>query len=172
MHVKAACEMDDLADRVVLMNDDFFILKPVDRIPAMHRGPVESAHPAQKAGGGSPWRKGIMEAARILRSWGIEEPLSYELHVPMEIERRTMVDVLDRALRQTNSMDIQQRTLYGNAAAIGGTRQTTDLKIGGNGSRKWAEGALFVSTTNKSFHRGQIGQKIRQRFGQPSPYES
>lgn len=174
MHVKTACEQPDLADRFILMNDDFFILKPMQRIPVFHLGPTEQAHPlqvpTQRRRRANPWRRGIWETTRLLQSWGIPDPVSYELHIPMEIDRDIMCSTLNRALSESSSMDIQQRTLYGNVAGIGGDRLNTDVKVGGTGVRSLPP--MFVSTSNRSFYRGHVGQQIRRLFPNRSPYES
>ena len=38
--LRAACEHPEVSDEFVYMNDDFFVMQPLDELPVMHRGTV------------------------------------------------------------------------------------------------------------------------------------
>src|SRR5690606_40360720 len=72
-----ACTHDDVADEVIYMNDDFFILRPLDRIPHLHMGPVENrvryydTKYERRVNGAGRYRDGMVQTADLLRSWEI-----------------------------------------------------------------------------------------------------
>jgi hypothetical protein len=156
-----------------LFNDDFFVLDPhPEPIPLYHRGPVADLDTRYD-------RAGLPVADDYIRSeqatgtlleqqWAVPNPLSYSLHVPMPIQRRLCISILP-AIPQ----GIRFRTFYGNLAAdehpAGGympdvkVRRTDEYPSGLN---------PFVSTYEKSFTHGVIGDHIRGLFPDPSPYEA
>ncbi len=174
-NVLAACQVNEISDRFILMNDDFFILTPTGLPPPAHRGPIATAHPnparrrrTRGRQNGSPWKQGIWDTAALLKRWGVARPLSYELHMPMVVDRAVMADVLTRAIASNASVNLMQRSLYGNVARIGG-EQRSDVKIAP--SKRDLPDPTFVSTNNRAFYRGWIGQVIKRRFATPSEYE-
>src|SRR5690606_31556781 len=120
-NLRAAAEHPGVADVFLLMNDDFFVMKPVPRMPVLHRGPVDrvEAYYASRARG--LYLRGRRETRDLLASLGHHRPLSYELHVPMPMRKSRVLEVLDigRDLEV-----LHKRTLYGNLYGIGG-RQIT-----------------------------------------------
>jgi hypothetical protein len=155
-----AC-LDEVSDEFVLMNDDFFIMHPMARIPVLHRDTT-----GRGGGSGGLYQQARDAVRSILAEEGITEPVSYELHVPF-VYNRTL---LQETLRRAEGWQIAgfQRTLYGNLNAIGGTFMD-DCKI----SRKQDVDDLpFLSTNDNSFRGAQVGRIIRDRFPDPSPYES
>lgn len=47
--ITTACKDSRISEEFVLMNDDFFITKPIDALPTLHRGTI-SEHAAYRAG--------------------------------------------------------------------------------------------------------------------------
>jgi len=174
-NVLKACTTEDITDQFILMNDDFFVVQKTGPPAPAHRGPIGAAHrrrpPSRRRRSqqGAPWLQGIWDTAELLKRWGIIDPLSYELHMPLVVERAGMAELLTRALQEGASVNLQQRTLYGNAHHIGGD-VTTDVKVA-PGAHTLPPGP-FVSTNNRSFARGWVGQHIRKRFATPGPYEA
>lgn len=94
--VRRACEHPDVSDVFLLCNDDFFIMEPQSAgMPVLHRGPVRQveAYYASRASG--QYLRGMRETRDLLVSLGVEEPLSYELHVPMPVDKLNMLAALD-----------------------------------------------------------------------------
>lgn len=116
---KLACENKELSENFILFNDDFFIMKPTDRIDPAYRDTLEEH---LKSLGDSLY-------ARMLR--GIDEELknrklttySYELHIPFIFNKKKLLKLLN------NNPDLRcTRTMYGNTYKIGGERRS-DVKI-------------------------------------------
>lgn len=141
-----------VSEEFILMNDDFYILQPLEKIPTLYR---------------ETWDVPVIRDAknsvvRLLEKHGITDPVSYELHAPMVFNR----DLLQQTFETAKGVFIAgyQRTLYGNLNRIGGIA-VPDVK-----GRTIPEGAMFVSTSEHTF-QGAVGQQLRNLFPDPSPYE-
>lgn len=164
--LRTACEHPDISDPFVYANDDFFIMRPIERVPVLHRGPVRDveAYYATRANG--KYVRGMRETRELMEALGIADPLSYELHVPLPVHKAGML----RALQTGAHLKVlHKRTLYGNLNRIGGT-QIRDVKVihGGGG---FPTRGTFLSTMEVSW-RGRAGQFIRAKFPLPSRYEA
>jgi hypothetical protein len=162
-NLRLACEHID-ADRFVIMNDDFFTMRPVRRFPSRTRGPLVD-HIAKVRP--SDWRKGLTAALRFLEAHGITDPLSYEAHIPVEMDRDKLAHVLDLAAGP--KVPPQWRTIYGNWWHVPAVHRI-DCKIRGRRS-PWDETDPFVSTDDSTFRSHPVGAAIRAAFPDPSPYE-
>ena len=104
-----------------------------------------------------------MKTLAALKADG-KDRLDYAMHVPMLINRKKGLEVLQRFPSVP-----MFRSLYGNYWSIGGTL-TNDVKITDNETvpgKDWR----FVSTSDGSFENGCVGDYIRQTFKNPSRYE-
>lgn len=158
----AACRAG-VAERFAYFNDDFFVMEPVETLPVLHRGPLEQVawrHTTLSYG------RSMADLARWLRLRGYDEPLCYELHVPMELERDRLVEVLALPVPRP-ARDAHKRSLYGNWWRIGGER-ADDCKVFGSSVVRERP---FLSTSDSSFTSAEVGRLIRARFPEPSPYE-
>lgn len=162
-----ACMDDRLSDDVVLMNDDFFVMTQVPGdLPTMHRGPVPLVARTYPHG---RYRQGMTETAALLEELGVEEPVSYELHVPMIVNRAAMVETL-RVGVESGIDCLHKRTLYGNLMQLGG-RLAEDVKVHNAKQVGWSW-YPFLSTSDSSFARLPVGQFIRDAFPEPSEFEA
>jgi hypothetical protein len=151
--------LDDVSDEFVLMNDDFFIMEPFERIPVLHRGPIGESNRS------SGYQKARNSVKAFLVEQGVAEPLSYELHIPFVYNRHLLKEALDRA--EGRLVAGYQRTLYGNLHRIGGEFMD-DCKVTSNSQNL---DTPFLSTNESSFRSGNAGKLIREQFAEPSPYE-
>ncbi|WP_138906121.1 hypothetical protein [Streptomyces chryseus] len=166
--VRAACQHPGVSDAFLLANDDMFVMHPLpDGMPVLHRGPVKAveAHYAARASG--QYLRGMRETRALLESRGHPEPLSYELHVPMPVQKTAMLAALEEA-RHLDA--VHKRTLYGNLAGLGG-EEIQDVKILHRAPHGYGPNSRFLSTMPDSFTAGHVGQFIRRAFPRPSPYE-
>lgn len=163
--LRAACAEVGV-DNFVLFNDDFFVMEQVATVPIWHRGPLadEIARIAARYSN-STWCNLHRATLRKLRGLGYTTPLSYELHVPMIVNRHLMGAALDSAAGTL----LAKRTWYGNLAEIAGVYRPDDPKV--KGPRARLIGGPFVSTNDASFKQSPAGRDIRARFTEPSPYE-
>ncbi|NGO66805.1 hypothetical protein [Streptomyces boncukensis] len=166
--VRTACMTAGVSDQFLLCNDDFFVMRPQDQgMPVLHRGPVSAVETYYEGRASGRYLRGLRETRDLLVSLGHEDPLSYELHVPLPVEKEAMLKALGIAKR----LDVvHKRTLYGNLAGIGGD-EIRDVKILKRGP-KFDRASPFLSTMPDSFENGFVGQHIRQAFPRRGRYEA
>ncbi|MET8609824.1 hypothetical protein [Streptomyces misionensis] len=165
--MRYACTNPEISDPFLWANDDMFVMEPVDAMPVLHRGPVREVerHYAERASG--MYLRGMRETRALLAEYGHEDPLSYELHVPMLIGKQGMLGALEAGQR----LDVlHKRTAYGVLNRIGGA-QIRDVKVMHRGPR-FDRSTPFLSTMPDSFDNGEVGRVIRSRFPAPSAYET
>jgi hypothetical protein len=162
-NLRAACQHPDVSDRFVYMNDDFFVMRPHDELPVMHRGPL-----ADLVTSGimtTAYTRAMRNTLAVLQERGIAEPLMYDLHAPVLVDKVGMLTALD--LCRIPAM--QERTLYGNLNRIGGElRHNHKVRRAQRGWESWS----FLSTNETTFRTLPVGKHIRAAFGDPSPYET
>lgn len=166
-NLRAACEHPDVSQRFSLFNDDFYVMEPIRQIPRLHRGPVVGLmgpsrpnHKLRQNG----YLSGMWDTFDLLERMGHDAPLSYELHVPMSVDKSKMLATLDAGAHVDA---LHKRTLYGNMHRHGG-RQVEDAKV--HNRKLPATAKTFLSTSPSSF-LGQTGDLLRERFPTPSEYE-
>lgn len=165
--VRAACEHPEISDPFILMNDDFFTMRPVEQVPVLHRGRVADVEHYYASRASGSYLQGMRETRARLAELGHPDPLSYELHVPLTVAKAGMLD----ALAAGRDLDvIHKRTMYGNLAGLGG-QQAEDVKICHRGP-KFDQAATFLSTMPDAFANGMVGGLIRRRFPRACPYET
>lgn len=167
--VRAACEHPDVSEQFVLSNDDMFLMHPQSGgMPVLHRGLVRDVEAHHAALGSGTYLRGMRETAALLADLGYPHPLSYELHVPMPVDKAGMLEALELG-RHVDAL--HKRTLYGTLAEIGG-QQIEDVKILHRAPTGYGPDSLFLSTMPDAFTNGRVGQFIRDAFPEPSPYET
>lgn len=166
--LRTACEHPSVSDPFLLFNDDFYILRPIDEIPVLHRGPVAAVlrQYRERWGGTSQYSKGMAQTLALLKRLGHARPLSYEVHVPLTIHKAAMLKALEIG-EASGIRVLHKRTLYGNLAHVGG-RLIGDCKISKRQARTPIKGPWLSSSdgTFEGFERF-----LRSRFRESSPYE-
>ncbi|MFJ7489678.1 hypothetical protein ACIQZB_00205 [Streptomyces sp. NPDC097727] len=167
--VRAAIDHPDITDRFMLCNDDFFVMKPQPaELPVYHRGPVRDVEAYYATRGNGAYLRGLRETRDLLVGLGHPDPLSYELHVPLPVDKAGML----AALEAGRHLDVlHKRTAYGVMAGIGGDYMA-DVKILRRGPRAFDTSAPFLSTMPDSFAHGHVGLHIRRAFPEPCRYET
>ena len=116
---KLACENKDLSDNFILFNDDFFVMKPVEKLETLHRGLLEDH---LKVLGKGPYANMLAGIDKELKKRG-KSTYSYELHIPFIFNKKKLLKLLN------DNPDLRcTRTMYGNLYKIGGKR-ASDVKI-------------------------------------------
>lgn len=162
-HLAAAVRHPGVSDPFILFNDDFWVMRRVATVKPLHRGPL--ADLMEKANRiRTPWWKGLIEAERLLKD--VEEPLCYDIHVPMVIDKRGMQEALNFS-KKMRSDAVPIRTLYGNLTGVGGDR-VDDPKIM-NRTDPFPRGPWL--SANDAVYQTTIEPVLRYLFPSPSPYE-
>lgn len=159
----AACKHPEVSDEFVLMADDIYFLQPVNEIKNHHRGLLG---PLVEEEVGGSYRQQRREAYEYLLSLGIKNPLNYDLHIPIVINKHKMLEVL-KDLRVGHS---HKRSIYGNIVGLEGEFMN-DVKIHGKDSRDF-DAMTYLSTNADAFALGPAGKYLKQRFKEPSIYEA
>ena len=119
-NIKAACQCEEISDDFILMNDDFFCIKPlfsIDVVANMTLGSLNEAVIKYKHRT-SPWHKAFSQVKDLLKEIGVKEPYyNYEAHLPLQINRKKFLEVM--ALPQVEEFMktakvLHKRTLFKN----------------------------------------------------------
>lgn len=166
-----ACRETELSEELVLWNDDFFLLHPIDRVPVLHRGTLAHHVQAYHSLRHSRYVRGLDETLRRLRAEGFEDPLSYELHTPMTMDKAGVIEAHGRLTHKHGRADaLQIKSAYGNIAKVGGD-WADDVKIF-RPDQPWEPGPTpFVSTVDTVWGKHPAIDYIKRLHSEPSPYE-
>jgi hypothetical protein len=178
-NLRAILARYELTDDVILMNDDHFVVEPVNNIPWQYTGPlVEFIRDLDRQHTKSPYRLAQHDTLYVLQRMGFHEPLNYARHVPVIVNRAALRTVLTEVETVTTGWPAERRailswrTIYGTITQqhTHGATQADDVKV-------WRHHHVehcptpFVSTSDSSFQHGAIGRHLRQMFPNLCPYE-
>lgn len=158
----AALNDPRLGDEFVLMNDDFYVLKPTKYVPALRRlKPIEHyIELFSKVNPDSYYVTTMKQARDLVRSWGIKEVDSYELHVPMTFNKQKAKQLL--TLLPDDYPLTHFRTLYGNYYKLGGER-IRDVKIVSD-THDISYDGRFLSTHDDYFENSDTKDFLEKKF--------
>lgn len=168
--LKLACKDKRLSEDIILFNDDFFVMKPIDNLPVYRNRTLGRlakfvTRDGRRRNGYIETR--ILPTIKALQDKGLTF-YNYELHLPMKINRQKMLRVIRLF------PNCAKRSCYGNYYRIGGREiDPVHLNDGSVQSLKngFKENRIFISTTDESW-QGVVGRQIKERFPNPSKYES
>jgi hypothetical protein len=177
-NMKAAVWSEAISDDFILMNDDFFFMKPVANMPTLNFGLMRNV--IEDYNGrypeGSDYIANMTHLYDELRRRGIDEPLSFELHMPMMLNRKKVQQLYEKVTDRL----YQFRSFYGNYFGIQG-ETIPDVKIFldddhnaveyKNNPDAYLKSQTFLSATGGSFKKGRAGEFIRSAFPEKSDYE-
>jgi len=119
-NIKAACNCKDISEDFILMNDDFFCIKPIfpiEVVANMTLGNLNNTILKHKTRS-SNWHKAFGQVRDLLKEIGIKEPYyDYEAHLPLQINKEKFLEVIE--LPQVKEFMkkpkvLHKRTLYKN----------------------------------------------------------
>ena len=91
LNLRLALEDERLSENFILMNDDFFILKKITHIPNYNNGTIRELIRSRPEKIFMKHNKSLSETAKFLNTF--DKPLSYELHIPMEMNKCDRLDL-------------------------------------------------------------------------------
>ena len=120
--LEAICENDEISDEFILMNDDFFITEKINNLKYYHGGSLEKkVAKYSKLHPNSTYTNLLKNTLNGLQDrYGIKNPLDYELHVPMKMDKY--------GLYKAATSGLLWRSVYGNMNRVGG-EQIKDVKV-------------------------------------------
>ena len=164
-NLKHIINSTEISNDFVLMNDDFFILKPVE-LGYYYSGTLQQRiERNEKLSPNAAYLEKLKTTKAMLESKGIENPLDYSLHIPMKMDKEGLQKSLDYPLIRSG---------YGNLKNVGGEKRR-DVKIY-NGklyqgmNYELTDSSEFLSTEDRSFP--DIKKSIlNPLFPEPIEYE-
>lgn len=165
--IKAICENDNISEDFILFNDDFFVCRKINELPAFFDRTLSARLgdflQKYKWHYWSGYMRRLRVAKETLRKNGYTS-YNFELHYPMVFNRKKLLGVYE------DYSDIgAKRSIYGNMYSIQKV-QSDDCKIYTLLDVPRYD-ATFLSTNDGSFERGQVGIFIRNKFSKPCEYE-
>lgn len=145
----------------VFMNDDFFIMHPIGGIPEWYQGSLNERIILYKQSHNYVQAFSLETTQRELKRMGVEAPLSWELHVPMNMNRKKLRKMFKAT--ELELFAIRPRTLYANYNNVRGIKHN-DVK--GLSSKK----EIFISTAGE-FRTSRAAKLICGSRPDRSPYE-
>jgi len=149
-NLSAICKSTEISESFIFMNDDFFILKPFNLSDSFHGGLLSDKISRYKElTPDSGYVRKLNSTNEKLFRLKINNPLDYELHVPMLVEKSKLNRIINKY------PDMLWRSLYGNIYKVGG-KEIQDVKIYSNPiykSRSFEinKDSVFASTEDYSF---------------------
>ena len=170
-HLRVACSNEKISDDFVLMNDDFFVINPVQEIPTWYTGTLAEriAGLQQMKSSNSGYLRLLIISNSVIKRSGVTDPLDYEVHVPMIMNKEKVLPIL-----RSNAL---WRSYYGNKYNVGGTKHS-DVKIHSKDTLEDRGKSLIDISTepyisgsdyNFEFLRDAILDRL---FPEPSKHES
>ena len=167
-----ACRDKRLSDDFGLMNDDFFIMSPIGRVPNLRRlKPMKHyLEMYENLNSESHFLLTMKRATEVLEFYGIKKLDNYDLHMPMMINKTRFLALYDKVQVDFPGYGLpHRRSLYGNYLQLGGQR-VRDAKVL-NDQIDFRLVKPFLSTIARSFADGEVGRYIRDSFPEKSGYE-
>ena len=162
----AICKNPNVPDRFWLFNDDFYILQRMNSTKAIYNKTLKDhyEHVEKKHGGRTAYSKALRYCEEVLKAKELPT-LDYAVHIPILIDK-------DKALEVLNAFpDCPMfRSLYGNYNQLDGVHHS-DVKIA-DFDKEINPDATFLSTSNKSFKYGKVGEQLRAMFPECCKYEA
>lgn len=178
--LRRAAESNSISSDFILMNDDFFVMKNIAALPAYNFGHMKDVIKSyeMRYRESSKYIEAMKSLYDLLVTQGFRHPLSYELHVPMAVNRQRALEVFNQA---AGTRVYQFRSYYGNHFDVGGIT-VPDVKIFIDPAHNhpeythspdaYLQSQTFLSSTGGAFKRGRAGDFIRNSFPDKSVYEA
>lgn len=164
-----AAKNEDVSEDFILMNDDFFIMKPLSELPHYNRGDIQKVADYYKQYD-SMYYRGMLDTRAYMEKLGIKTSLSYELHIPMVFNKKNVIAMFEQYYKDQPPVSVlHKRTLYGNMFNYGGTT-IDDVKVYTRRGRTNRE-SVFLSTEDSIWEESIVGRYIRRVFPNKSQYE-
>ena len=167
-NLEAICDSEDIAENFILMNDDFFIVKPISDIAYLNGGLLsEKIEYYNELTPNTSYVRSLQETHRRLLKRGIVNPLDYELHVPMPMHKV--------GLKASMAGGSLWRSVYGNMFGVGG-ETIKDVKVYNSGplmEKSYDYSKLeqpYLSTDDLSFKK-VLEDTLLSMFPEPSKCE-
>lgn len=163
--IKIISKNSDISENFVFMNDDFFALNTIPSIKNFNGGLlIDKIERYKELRMSSKYIRLLELTYKQLKNFGIKNPIDYEIHVPMTMNKILLANSMAHAFFP--------RSAYGNIAKIGGEK-INDVKI--YGKEKIKNNDIFkkdfISTEDNSFIYLKTAL-LEKTFTTPSRFEN
>ena len=158
-----------ISEDFILMNDDFFILKPVSKIENYSRGMIAdmiSKHPTQ----GGYYYHSLSDTKKVMEAIGIQEPLDFEIHAPIIFNKEKLLTVMEM-IQPDKAYSL--RSCYGNMFGLK-AKKVIDFKASGlvDFAYQLKRNPAYLSINDNMVAQREFREWIRRKFPKPSKYET
>lgn len=165
---KAIATSPIVASDFVLMNDDFFFLKPVEEIKYYSRGKMKdliARHPTQ----GGYYFRSLQDTRNKLVGMGLEEPDDFEIHSPIIFNKEKLLTTMG-IMGEEKAYSL--RSCYGNLNNIE-PEETIDFKAANLTELAFQikRDAEYLSISDALVAAPEFREWIERKFHKPSKYE-
>lgn len=168
-NLKTVLNCPGLTEQFVFFNDDFFVMRPIKELPVLNRGLLSDLEVEYRKHRYGRYYGGIVRTGRLLRPAGWPKPISYDLHIPMAMEKRKAKIAVEWIQKHSPKLPpVLFRTVYGNLFDVGG-KPVEDVKI--YQGDDFDGRSTFLSTDDESFEQSEVGRYIRHSLNEPCHYE-
>lgn len=164
-----AANDERISDDFILMNDDFFVLEPVESVPNYTLGTMEEMirrHPTK----GGYYYQSMIDTKKVIESFGIHDPLSFEVHAPIVFNKEKLKTVI---MMVGAEKAYSFRSCYGNIYAEENER-VMDFKAAGlvEFIHQITRNSDYLSISDSLVAEREFRDWIRRTFPKPSRYEN
>ena len=158
-----------LADEFYYWNDDVYAMRRFSGLlPTLHLGPLREYVALLESRGknaANGWLQGMREMLELLASWGIEDPLCYEGHMPVRFCKADMQRFVKHRTRH-----FLPASFYA-ATDLDPGNLWMDAQPGVLGNPLDEPNPPFLSSDDFWFERSRLGDLVRASFPTPCVYE-
>lgn len=167
MNLRLALEDERLSENFIYMNDDFFIMKKLTKLPNYFNGTIRELIRSRPENKFMRYNQSLKDTAKFLNSF--TNPLSYELHAPMVMNKLDRLEISNDILPiLLTGKILLPRSIYGNIFCdINEFKKDVKLYSINDQPPK----TEFLSTIEHSFS-GIVGDYIKSKFKKKSIYEA
>lgn len=164
--VEKAINDHRLSENFIYFNNDMYVMRKVNTISNYNRGyTMQVASDLVNVLGYNHYIQGMIQTTALIGEQN--QPLSYELHVPMIFNKFKLRDIYrDYSQEIKLPYSFQFRTLYGNRH-ITNSRTIKDVKIRKDEPIEYKN---YLSTSDYSFNNG-VGELLQTKFPNKGRYE-
>jgi hypothetical protein len=155
-----ACNSSIISANFVWMADDMYFMRPIRKIPVLHRGYYDEIIETYKNRRFNFYVQRMIRTNDALKRMGVDNPLCYEVHAPFVINKGKWL-----ALNAPSALN--KLSMYGNIYKIGGIK-TKDMKVR---AKDWVPKGTFASSYDNTFGSNSLGKIIREMFPEECEYE-
>jgi hypothetical protein len=160
----------EISDPFIIMNDDFYIVKPVDDVVNFNGGKLlDRAILYDSLAPMSRYTQKLFDTHSFLLKSGIQDPLDFELHVPIVINKL--------GFKKAFNNKHLWRSLYGNFQHVPSVGMEEDVKVYVDGPLIFKSYSIddlkypYLSSDDGSFEF-LYNNILRDMFPEPSIYEN